>query len=246
MDKTLTERTASLTDAAALLRKGADLTRADSVVRSGVEKRCQPFLAAGWDGVPAEVLEAAESAERDLYDDDLRKIQSHIDRELREINRECQERLAAAEQVGPEPALHGASEEVRLLAKLTGDNQKAAALTLLSGRSIGYVRQQYAQARDEDNRELVRLVEDQIGRGFVDLRLTPDRTDASELMALRVLVRERRTARAQQRDPEAVTARQRLTEMRSATVDSLLRHVRSGRGIARRPHGRPIKVPIHG
>jgi hypothetical protein len=126
-DATLTEKTKELENAGTFFRRQADMVRADSVVSEGVEKRCQPFVAAGWRVPPAEVVGTAEAEEREKYDSDTRKLQSWIDREWSELETECRTRIAAAEIVAPEPGLDGHSEQTMLLARLTTANQRAAA-----------------------------------------------------------------------------------------------------------------------
>jgi hypothetical protein len=245
MDKTLTETATEFTTHVEAFRHAADATTADATVGAEVEKFRAKFNYLDRNIAPDGVIVQADRIERENYDARLRDYAELLDREERALDGTIAKRLATAAECPPEPALSVPNDSVRLMGELLRNQQRDAAERQLAGKTLAYVARLHAETPDENNRELVRLIEQQTARGWIDVALQADEKDAEALLRLRKQIAERREARIAKHDPEVLAVSESLRTVRqSAVLDTLRRHVRSGRAIAARPVPRTVRVPV--
>jgi hypothetical protein len=224
-------------------RRDVNPEAALSAVDRGVAAFAGELTHKGVSVAPEGVLERVRRVEADEYDGQLRARGLELDREEREIWRVVEAELAAAAECAPDPALDVKNDSVRLMAELLRNQQRDAAERSLTGKTLSYVLREYMNTPDTANPERIRLIEQQVARGWSEIPLQASPDDAEALAALRRQISNRRAARTQERAPDALAVAAKLTAIRrSASVDILRRHIRDGRRVAGPP--RPRKLAI--
>ena len=234
-------RLTELENAGTTFRGLVDPERADAAVEADVLKRAKPFLDAGWPELPADIHEAAVGLAQTAHDTRVVKLQQWIDGEARDLRKVIGARVEAAATIPAEPGLENSSMQTALMARMVVATQKAEAERMLSGRTYGEALDLYVRTKDQDNPELVRLIEDQEAEQWKRIPLRTDPANADAPLKLTRAIAARRVERVKARDPEAAGLAERLLKFEhNVVLDSLLRHVRSGRGIATRPRPRRL------
>ena len=243
--QTITEQTDAFVKRAEQVREAANPTVADAYIAGKVSEFRSKASYLNGDVMPAESLQRAESLEREMYDALLRESVEVLDKQERELARAIQARMGAAAECPQEPALQVQNDSVRLIAELLRNQQRDAAERQLTGKTLAYVARLHAETADSANPELVRLIEQQQARGWSDITLQADEKDAEALLRLRKQIADRRSARIATHDPEALKLSERLASVqRSAVLDLLRRHVRDGRGVAKRRNHPTVQLPV--
>ena len=123
------------------------------------------------------------------------------------------------------------SETAKSVEKLRATIELDRFERVFSGKSVAAVLTAYE--RGERDATLCWFVESQDDAGWTDVTLANGPDDAAALLKLRKVIAARRVARADAVAPDLAVARERLKKIRTATLDSQIRHlVNDRRGLA--------------
>jgi hypothetical protein len=164
-----------------------------------------------------------------------------LELELMRASARCEEAIASCEALKSSAELHGASTSNYLMASLLDEQRHVRARGEIAGLTRLQLAELYATLRDADeaSNAAIRMIEQAVVMKTLDrLGLQDDpASDAVAIPKLTAAVQERRRARV---PSWLFEARARLAQVRSTSFMFALTHLKSGRGIASRPH--PPKV----
>lgn len=190
------------------------------------------------DLAPADVVKKYESAARQAYDKTLRETAAALSSELQATERALNQTIAVASSL-PHPldaTEQGAvSDNTRAVDRLRATIEVDRAERRLAGKTLAQVIDMYAGTKDSRDGALVWYIESQYAAGWRDVNLVSTPDDAAAVMNLKRLIGERQKARVEANHPELAQARERLSKLRTATLDSQFRHLLQGRGLAAVP-----------
>lgn len=187
------------------------------------------------DLTPEDVVKKYNTAARQQYDTNLRDIANTLQADLQAGEQGLD---AVTAEVGRLPHPIDALDQQAL-----SDNTRAierSRLTMdidrterrLTGKTHAQVVDLYTATPDARDPTLIWTIEVQHAAGWVETPLTPSPDDAVAILKLRELIRARQQARVTKNHPQLMEARERLNKLRSATLDSQIRHLQSVRGLA--------------
>jgi len=213
----------------------------EGTIELAMEKLHQQFSVGETSVLAPDAAQRVEAMHRKQYDDFLRadavELEKRIEAEaaaldvvLAEVST-LPDPLVAESNVAASDTLHE-QRQTRILMELDRSERR------LVGRTPTEVLSIYTAASDRD---VVRFViEDAARRG--DLRFAPS-ADPTALSALLKAIEKTQRDRVAAAAPELVQAERRLTKIRkSATWQSLLDHLKKGRGFATAPRPRAIRI----
>ena len=214
----------------------------EQAVGTALEQVTAQYTVNGVSTVSEDTLAKYEDTTRQQYDDRLRadalKLEADIDGashglgEVLAVAAELRDPVTvAANSSGAETLIE--TRKVRALLEL----QRAE--SRLVGKSPSSVLKLYEMA--DDASALRYVVESQARAGWPDVKM--DTSDAAGLFALQRAIIKAQRARVEAAVPALVDASKRIEKLRgSATLQALWQHLKSGRGIARVPRPRHVKI----
>ena len=191
------------------------------------------------DLTPEDVAKKYTTAARAQYNKNLRETAATISKELTATDQALAMATTAAATL-PHPVdaleLQALSDTTRATERLRIAIEQDRAERRLAGKTLAQVIEIYAQAKDERDATLVWYIEAQQAAGWAETSLAPSsREDATGMVGSRLksAIEERQKARVAKNYPELAQARERLEKLRrSATLDSHIKHLQGGRGLA--------------
>jgi hypothetical protein len=210
--------------------------RADAHVAERVAAVRQRFTQDGLDLTPPEAVAQIEAEARTNWDASARKTGVILETDLEAAVAILDDRMSAAQQLTPtvEPLISRQERQLEELTALLAEDRLRALVANLTRREVIDL---YQQADDQTQAGRRLVVQLEALWPSLTFRADPD-TDATALLAWRKVSDERRTARV---PPELSQWRERLvTAQRGAGFTTTMRHLRAGRGIAKRPT--PLQV----
>jgi len=209
-------------------------TVADELTANELQRIRQQTSREGLSFVSESSIAKFEDEFRAKYDREREVEATLLESEAKALEAEIAAAIAKGATVPSERDIHATSTSNALIAGVLEELQVQRLRAEWSTQTLTEIAEQYPTWTDERDRTAVRLLEAAItGRGPTSLgvKADPDH-DARALLKLQAAVSERRRARV---SPALVSLQDRLRATRTMQRDVTLRHLRSGRGIARRP-----------
>jgi hypothetical protein len=186
------------------------------------------------DLAPEEVIQKYTTAAKDAYDKNLRAAAATLQNDLQNAERALQLTVDAAKTL-PHPVdaleLQALSDTTRSTERLRIVLEQDRAERRLQNKTIAEVANLYEQAKPERDGVLLWHIESQHAAGWSETALAPS-NDVVSGLRLKRLIEERQDARIKTNFPELAQARERLSKLKTATLDHHFKHLLSGRGLA--------------
>ena len=224
----------------AAFRQRMDPAAADATVAEAVTKFRAKFESEGLTGVinvaPEKVLKDFERQVRGQYDEARRTDAAALKAALDAAEAGMATTIATLARL-PDPIVKSwnatASADLHEVRRMRIGQEMDRVERRLSGKTLPQILAVYEASDDERDEVVSWFIESQAASGWPDVARQHSDDDATAMLRLTAAMTARQLARIEKHHPDVLKAADRLKALRSATLDSLFRHLLTdGRGLA--------------